>query len=425
MIFKKYLIKILASAWKFICAPYNVLYMLSLGAFFFLLICLFAVIFPIAIFKSYGAGIIFLISSEGKGEAIRLLGIAIGGSMLFLHLVIADRRAKAMEDSSKAQAIANENVERGQRQERLKNAIEHLGHESVSIRLGGAYELFHLAQDTKELRQTILDILCAHIRETTKKREYVDEYNLRPSEEIQSLLTLLFVRQHEVCKGLQINLQGSWLNGANLVDARLVNALLDSANLCGASLDNARLQGARFIATELQGVSLSNSNLQGATLALAMLQETNLRGAQLQGSWLDGVRLQGADLKNAMLQGAIFEEVFLQGAVLADTQLQGVTTVKPFSAFSFEATIRDCVGKGSDLSRVTFEGGLSKEDLDFLVDDLSDYDAQALRAKLTQHIDRPASHELPENSGAITGSYTKKEAEQWIAEYKKAAQENQ
>ena len=41
---------------------------------------------------------------------------------------------------------------------------------SDSVRLGGAYELFHLAQDTEELRQTVLDILYAHIRRTTGER---------------------------------------------------------------------------------------------------------------------------------------------------------------------------------------------------------------------------------------------------------------
>ena len=46
----------------------------------------------------------------------------------------------------------------------MKNAIEHLGHASESVHLGGAYELFHLAEETKELRRTVCDILCAHIR---------------------------------------------------------------------------------------------------------------------------------------------------------------------------------------------------------------------------------------------------------------------
>ena len=63
-------------------------------------------------------------------------------------------------------------AEQGQRQERLKTAIEHLGHESDSVRMGGAYELFHLAKDVEELRPTALDILCAHVRLKTGESKY-------------------------------------------------------------------------------------------------------------------------------------------------------------------------------------------------------------------------------------------------------------
>ena len=148
------------------------------------------------------------------------------------------RRAKAMED-----AVGK--TEQGQRQERLKNAIEHLGHKSDSVRLGGAYELFHLAKDTLEedpkekLSQTVLDILCAHIRQTTGESKYRETHKSKPSEEVQSILTLLFVQKHEVFKCLRIDLQGGYLNGANLQGARLERAILNEAYLQKANLSEA------------------------------------------------------------------------------------------------------------------------------------------------------------------------------------------
>ena len=42
---------------------------------------------------------------------------------------------------------------------------------------------------------------------------------------------------------------------------------------------------------------------------------------------------------------------------------------------------------------------------------------------MQSHIGRPRSNELPEDSGAIIGTYTKEEAEQWIAEYEEAMSE--
>ena len=83
-------------------------------------------------------------SEMPKYEALKFLGIGMGGVLLTMQAVIANKRAKAMENTAKAQADAakaqaqateeqakaNKNTEQGQRQERLKNAIEHLGHES-------------------------------------------------------------------------------------------------------------------------------------------------------------------------------------------------------------------------------------------------------------------------------------------------------
>ena len=102
-----------------------------------------------------------------------------GGILLALQALASHKRAKAMEDAARAQAQAteqqakaNQTTEQGLRQERLKNAIEHLGHGSDSVRLGGAYELIDLAEDTEELRETTLNILCAHIRRITGEDNY-------------------------------------------------------------------------------------------------------------------------------------------------------------------------------------------------------------------------------------------------------------
>ena len=198
-----------------------------------------------------------------------------GGVLVALQALMSYKRAKAMEqtaeaqaDAARAQADAVSKTEQGQRQDRLKNAIEHLGHESDSVRLGGAYELFHLAEDTKDLRQTVLDILCAHIRRTTGESEYREKHESKPSEEIQSLLTLLFVQEHGVFTDLPINLQGSWLNGAELSEADLRWAELSRAHLQGALFSNAYLQEALFFRAQMQGAYLVRARLDGAFLSL-------------------------------------------------------------------------------------------------------------------------------------------------------------
>ena len=378
-------------------------------------------------------------TEEPKYEALKFLGIGMGGILIALQALMSYRRAKAMEETAESQARAteeqakaNQHTEEGQRQERLRNAIEHLGHDKDSVRLGGAYELFHLAEDTEDLRQTVLDILCAHIRQTTGESEYREAHKSKPSEEVQSLLTLLFVQKHKAFKDCHINLQGSWLNGVNLEEARLEKAVLTEAHLQGTYLGGANLQEAILIEVNLQEAILGPTNLQGANLREAHLQGAWLSWAHLQGAWLHKANLQGANLREAHLQGtslswahlqgAWLHKAHLQGADLTKTRLQGAQSQVGVSHI-FSQRMRELIGQKSDLSGSIFEGGLSQEDVDSFVKDLSDERANTLREKLTPHIGKPKSNQLPENSHAIIGSYTAEEAEKWIAEYKKAVPE--
>ena len=369
----------------------------------------------------------------GAGEKFRVLeflGVAMGGVLLAIGATIAHKRAVALEDAAEAQAgaaaaqaDANKGAEDGRRQERLKNAIEHLGHASDSVRLGGAYELFHLAQDTEDLRQMVMDILCAHIRRTTGEDGYREKHKAKPSEEIQSLLTLLFVREYEVFKGCRIDLQGSWLNGAVLVKAHLEEANLARAHLRKAYFGYAYLQGSRLYESCMQGADFQNAYLQGSRLDRAQMQGAGLLFTQMQGTVLIRAQMQGAYMSRTELQGAIFVEVKLQGA--------GYNTYSQLR--SFAENIRKTVGEETDLSEVVLQGGLSQKDVDFLIEGLPDWKEKlsdmggaligkgtGLRMTLNDHIDKPASNELPEGRGAIIGAYTAEEADRWIAEYEEA-----
>ena len=351
-----------------------------------------------------------LFGVEEKFRILEFVGVAMGGMLLAVGAAIAHRRARAMEGAAKAQAEAakahaeaNKGAEDGRRQERLKNAIEHLGHDSDSVRLGGAYELFHLAKDTENLRQTVLDILCAHIRRTTGEREYRRKFKLKPSEEIQSLLTLLFVQKHKVFRGCRIYLRGSWLAGAILLRARLLRADLSKAYLQKSFLREADLQGAFLVRAEMQGAVLREARLRGATLSLAKMQGTNLSGSHLQRVSFYQTQLQGADLSKAFLQGAICQ---------------------PQHKGRFESRIRAGIDQQNDLSGAIFEGGLSREDVNSLASNLDTERGIKLHQALESHIDQLAVHELPADSSAIVGAYTADDAKRWIAEYRKARGKN-
>ena len=408
----------------------------------FLLVLAFGAFVGVLFFECIETYISKFLGLSNKNETLKFLGISMGGILIALQALMSYKRAKAMEDTAQAQADAakaqasateeqakaNQHTEQGQRQERFRNAIEHLGHEKDSVRMGGAYELCHLVQDTEELRQTVFDILCAHIRRTTGEYEYRERYKLKPSEEVQSLLTLLFVQRHEIFKGFQVDLQGTLLKGANLQKACLEKANLSRANLQEASLSGVHLQGAILSQAHLQGADLSEAYLQGAILSQAHLQGTDLRKAYLQGAYLGQANLQGAslfltclqgaDLNEAHLQGARLTQPYLQEAILYKTDMRGTGCHGPLF-LSFAQRVREAIDEKTDLSTVIFSGGLSQKNVDDLVKGLSGKKAEVLRRNLEYHIGQPQSNELPDHS-AIIGSYTEEEAEQWIAEYEKA-----
>ena len=382
--------------------------------------------------ETYVSGLLGLYQ---KNEVLKFLGISMGGILVALQALMSYKRAKALEDTAKTQAdaakdqarateeqaTANKLTEQGLRQERLKSAIEHLGHKSDSVRLGGAYELFHLAEESEEMREAVFDILCAHIRRTTSENEYRKTYGAKPSEEVQSLLSLLFVKEYEVFKGLYTNLSGTWLNGSDLWRARLENASLIGAYLQGAYLVEAHLQGASLVEAHLQGASLDEAHLQTASFDHAYLQGASFDGAHLQVTILNDAHLQGASLIGAHLQEASLIETDLRGARSHESHHELTETMRELiEGRDFKKVIMRSINQESDLSGAIFGGGLSQKDCDAFVRGLSDEIANKLREKLAPHIGKPKSNKLPKDSCADTGSYTKEDAEQWIAEYEQA-----
>lgn len=348
-----------------------------------------------------------------KSEIITFLGIGMGGVLVAVQALMAYKRSKAMEDVVDAHARANRNTELGQRQERLKNAIEHLGHGSDSVRLGGAYELFHLAQDNVELRETVFEILCSHIRGTTRKVGYQQSSKATPSEEIQSLMNLLFVKPHDVFENLMADLQGSHLNGVDLTRARLSGALLSKTRLHGASLSDANLVGAFLADAQLQGAYMVRAQLQGAFLFNAQLQDANLGKSQMQGANLCEVRFQGANLAWAQMQGTNLIGVQMQGVNFLETDMRGAVP-RDLEHLKVKRIVQ-MIGVESDLSSVTFHGGLNADTIQSLVIGLSDSEATQLKNRLSSEIDREPSSRPPEN--VITGAYSKEEVSGWMAGY--------
>lgn len=414
-------------------------------------------IFVVVLLQETPQWIFHAFGQENKFPILQFIGVSMGGVLLAIQAILSYSRAKAMEDTAKANLEANSNFERGHQQERFKNAIEHLGHEMESVRLGGAYELFHIAQEFRHLRKAAFDILCAHIRSTTKSDPYRVQYADRPSEEIQSILTLLFVKDHRIFEGERIDLSNCWLNGAILSRARLARADFWKAHLKGAGLNDTNLEATVLYGADLRhsalwksnlnesnlersvlkGADLNNSSLKGSILIGANLQGAILRSADMSGSHLACADLRGSDISDAMLLGAGLTCVNLQGSFISNANMaeaemflcdvRGSQRRKASGSqvhHSFKQCILGYSEKDTDLSDVIFAGGVSQEYIDQVMGLKLARLGEEWETKVAKHVGKPKVHEPSPEYDLKLGSYTKEDAEKWISEYEDQSLEN-
>lgn len=256
----------------------------------------------------------------------------IGGSLLILQIIISNRRATAAENTAAVMQQTAAITEKGNVAERFKSAIEHLANENASVRLGGIYTLHHIAEDVKEYRTRVFEILCAHIRETTTHPAYKEKFNTAPSIEIQSILGLLFDKthrqlyRHTIGTYPNVNLDGAFLSGADLIFANLQGVTLKDAILDDANLFEANLQDAVLWGTGLRDAVLSLADLQEASLLRVSAIKTDFDGASLSGTDISECDLsQSQNLSTSQLLKAYT----LKGTKLPDEIKKEIMKTKP------------------------------------------------------------------------------------------------
>ena len=218
----------------------------------------------------------------------------LGGFLLFQQIKAFNRRAAAAENTAQAMQRTAESTEKGNVAERFKSAIDHLSNESVSVRLGGIYALHHLAQEEENYRVRVFEILCAHIRQTTTDKNYTIcpsighlstsiLSDVKPTTEIASLLTLLFIsKDRMVYEDLAANLQYANLEGAVLSNSNLQYADLEGTNLQDAWLARAKLNHACLVGANMASAYAREANMTGAELRLAVASHVDFGNANLR-----------------------------------------------------------------------------------------------------------------------------------------------
>jgi Pentapeptide repeats (8 copies) len=148
--------------------------------------------------------------------------------------------------------------------QQVSKGFEQLGSDKIVVRLGGIYALEGVMNTSEQYHQTVLEGLCAFVRDGTK----TDTGQRPPATDIQAALTVIGRR----AAGTGV----VDLNGSHVSKAKLSLANLREADLRGADLSGADLSFAALFLADLRGADLS-----GADLSFAHLEITNVTQSQL------------------------------------------------------------------------------------------------------------------------------------------------
>ena len=446
---KAFLRKFFKSLW---CTPQETTEKYAKGGrairlIFFILNLIVFVTLLLRIFSNIKTGhcLDMLLGTGNKLETIKLLGTAIGAMAIIWNAYAFTHRGNAQ---SKTAETARQDGEQ-------KIYLDMLGKDiSASERIAGMYSLANIAARHPQRTESICNILCAHVRETTRQPAYQKTYKDQPSNEIQSLLDVLTKRDIFTDMFLDFsgadlrrtNLQNANLSGANIRMANLSGANLSAANLRKADLSSANLSGANLRMASFSEANLSGADIRGANLPRANLSGANLPRANLSGANLSEVNLSEANLPRANLSGANLQSANLSRAYLEDANLSGANLV---IANLHEAYLEDANISGAnlqsanissaDLSRTSLQGAnLLEADLQDVIlqgaqlhgaysaDDTYSFH-ERINSRRGKGTDLSGAKNVPENIDeiAVTGILTDEMADEIIRKYDEATKESE
>jgi uncharacterized protein YjbI with pentapeptide repeats len=205
-----------------------------------------------------------------------------------------------------------------QRDNRFAKGIELLGNNNESARIGAAYSLYFLAKDfPEEFRETVFEVLCAHIRTISGTSQYIEDHPDNTSTEIQSIIDLLFKKgryESSLFKGLEANLLH-----VNIAYADLSSADFTDANLSFANLSYSHLRSTNFSNVRFYKAILSNIDGKGGgVFKEAMITDTNFDFANLSCCDFSNAHLNNIKINNH----SIFHETIFFKATIESTNLE-------------------------------------------------------------------------------------------------------
>ncbi len=216
-------------------------------------------------------------TEDSISTTVRNLGLVVGGVIAVLLAIWRSLVATRQADTAR-QGLLNE---------RHQKAAEMLGHDNLSVRLGGVYALQALIEEHPEQYYvSCMRLLCAFVRNPPADEQLpvLSDRELtrwgggiRLRGDVQTVMDMMRTRDDRLIAmermvGFVVDFSGADLRGSNLRDVNLTGVNLSDADLSGAyaigaNLSNAYLWRARLYKTMLASANLSDASFHGADVS--------------------------------------------------------------------------------------------------------------------------------------------------------------
>ena len=251
-----------------------------------------------------------------------MVWIALGGIIGIIAIVKqTQKRILLQEQQQESQRIQfekqNEKQDKQLLDNRFSSCVELLGNPKESARIGCAYNLYFLADECPEdYLNPICEILCAHIRTITNEKPYLEKYRDKPSNEVQTILNLLFQKDKHgnlIFDQCFKNFEGAFLGGAVLNGATLSSVNFRNAALSRVDFESASLNRVEFVNASLKNVNFNNSDLCNVNFMFSSFSYVGFYEAVLSKVDFRHVKFSDVDFWKANLKDKVnFAETVLE-----------------------------------------------------------------------------------------------------------------
>jgi hypothetical protein len=193
---------------------------------------------------------------ETKIEVVKVALAAGAGAGALVTLVLAVRRQLLAEETAET---ARKDMEERRLIDLYSRGVEQIASQKPEVQIGGLYALERLAENVTDMREQVMDIVCAFLRNPQNSKD-----SALVSHDVR-LQFIAFIRDHLAHEPRHFLAQTYWdVTKVSLAGASLPGAFLGSMKAHTfhsnhatyedrASFDDARLWGANFAAVVFKG----------------------------------------------------------------------------------------------------------------------------------------------------------------------------